>query len=65
MSADCLGNPLSEPGEIARELLTSRISVESPELMSKVQPDRIIEGCGRELRVFGHDEKMGCAREVL
>jgi hypothetical protein len=65
MSANCLSDPLRQPGEIARELLTRRISIESPELISKMQPDRIIEGCGREFSIFGHDEKMGCVREVL
>jgi hypothetical protein len=49
MSTDRLGDPLSQPGEIARELVSGWISIERPELMSKMQADRIIEGCGREL----------------
>jgi hypothetical protein len=65
MSADRLGDPLNQSGEIARELLTGRISIERPELVSKMQPDRIIESWRRELRIFGHGEKMGCAKEVL
>jgi hypothetical protein len=65
MSADRLSDPLSQPGEIARELPTRRISIERPELMSKMQADRIIEGWRRELWIFGHDKKMGCVREFL
>ena len=42
-SADDLSDALSEPGKMMRELFLGWVTVEGPQLLTKMQSDRLIE----------------------